>query len=363
MMSEKVVMEQLDIIIIIGAGQSGLAVGYHLRNESARIAILDDHERIGDTWRHRWDSLRLFTPGRFSALPGSPNPAGRSGFASKDDMAEYLEDYAQQFNLPVRTGVAVSRVAAVAGGFEVSTDAGDLRARSVVIAIGHNSVPQIPEFARSLHTNISQIHSAEYRGPSGIREGTVLVVAGTSGAEIALELSGSHTVLLAGRSTPHIPDALFRYAGGLYWLTVHRLLTTATASGRRIAASCGRRGAPLIRISLAQVTAAGVRRLPRITHVVGGAPATDEETVLSVDTVIWATGFRPDLSWLPQLEVDDIGIPVTRRGVVAEIPGLYFMGLPFQYSLTSGLIGGAGRDAAYIVGRITERASATAVSS
>ncbi|WP_231441045.1 flavin-containing monooxygenase [Brevibacterium zhoupengii] len=356
-------MEQLDIIVI-GAGQSGLAVGYHLRNTSARLAILDAHERIGDTWRNRWESLRLFTPGRFSALPGSPSPAGRSGFAGKDEIAAYLEDYASRFNLPVRTGVVVSRVAAVAGGFEVSTDAGDLYARSVVCAAGHNAVPQVPKFSRNLHESISQMHSADYRGPGSIGEGTVLVVgAGTSGAEIALELSADHTVLLAGRSTPHIPDALFRYAGGLYWLIVQRLLTTATMPGRRVAAVFGRRGAPLIRISMAQVAAAGVRRLPRITHAVGGAPATDEETVPSVDTVIWATGFRPDLSWLPQLEVDDIGIPVTRRGVVSDIPGLYFMGMPFQYSLTSGLLGGAGRDAAYIVDRIFERASATALSS
>lgn len=356
-------MEQLDVIVI-GAGQSGLAVGYQLRGKGVRFAIVDARDRIGDAWRHRWDSLRLFTPGRFSALPGYPSPAGRNGFASKNEMAGYLESYADRFALTVRTGVKVNRVAPQEDGFVVNSESGDFLVRSVVVAAGHNALPRVPAFSRSLNRGISQLHSADYRGPDQIRKGTVLVVgAGASGAEIALELSADHTVLLAGRPTPHVPDSVFRYAGGLYWLVVHRLLTTATPAGRRVAASFGTRGAPLIRISMSQVTAAGVTCVPRITHVVEGEPATDEGTVRSVDTVIWATGFRPDLSWLPYLKVDKVGVPLTQRGVVAEIPGLYFMGLPFQYALTSGLIGGAGRDAAYIVDKITERTAVTAAAS
>lgn len=351
-------MEQNETIVI-GAGQAGLSVGHQLAARQMPFVILDAGVRIGDTWRERWDSLRLFTPGRFSGLPGLANPVGRNGFASKDQFAEYLGDYARHFDLPVHSGVRVRNVRTCDSGFVLDTSAGTMTAQRVVVAGGHNTIPHRPDFASALRPGIHQLHSSEYRNPASIPGRDVLVVgAGTSGAEIALELSATHRVLIAGSPTPHVPDQVLRHAGGAYWLVVNRLLTTDTPPGRKVAASFGQRGAPLIGISMKSLEAAGVTRLSRVTEVSDGYPVTAAGRVRLIDTVVWATGHRPDLSWLPPLEVDSVGVPITRRGVVPGLPGLYFVGMPFQYALTSGLIGGVGRDAGHVVDQIETARSA-----
>ncbi|HTN11811.1 MAG TPA: hypothetical protein VL154_12665, partial [Acetobacteraceae bacterium] len=175
---------------------------------------------------------------------------------------------------------------------------------------------------------------------------------------IALELAAGHPTYLAGRPTPYIPDAVFRLAGGAYWAFVNGVLTLGTPLGRKVAAGFHARGAPLIRISMREVEAAGVIRLPRLTGVAGGVPVADGAAVPRPATVIWATGYHPDLRWIPGLPRDGYGLPVTRRGVVESMPGLYFVGMPFQFALTSALIGGVGRDAAYIADRLHARADA-----
>ncbi len=345
-------MEHIETVVV-GAGHSGLAAGFHLARRKLPFTILDAGEQVGDVWRARWDSLRLFTPGRFSGLPGLANPVGRDGYAGKDEFADYLATYARRLDLPVRLGVRVRSVIPRGDEFELDTTAGPMSARHVVAAGGHNALPHVPALARDLDAGIRQLHSSDYRNAGSIPPGAVLVVgAGTSGAEIALELAPTHRVLLAGRPTPHIPDAVFRYAGSAYWLIVHRLLTTGTPPGRKVAASFGLRGAPLIRISLPQLEAAGVTRLPRLTGVADGRPLTDAGEECAPTAIIWATGFRPDLRWLPPLDVDAVGVPITERGVVRRYPGLFFVGMPFQYALTSGLIGGAARDAEYVADRI-----------
>jgi putative flavoprotein involved in K+ transport len=352
-------MEQINSVhvdtIVIGAGQAGLATGDHLRRLGIPFVILEADSRVGDRWRRHWDSLRLFTPGRFSGLPGTPPPVGRNGLATKDEFADYLESYA--VGLPLRTGVTVTAVTRVDDGFELVTTAGPMSAHQVVVANGPNRHPRVPEFARDLRPGIRQLHSSTYRNPSDLPSGDVLVVgAGTSGAQIALELAATRRVFLAGRPTAHIPDAVFRFAGAAYWFLVSHVLTIDTPLGRRVAAKFGKRGAPLISVSMDQVEAAGVIRLARITGATGGLPIAGE-TAVDVGTVIWATGYRPDLGWLPPLERNDDGYPATRRGVVDSTPGLYFVGMPFQYGLTSGLIGGVGRDGAFIADLIAQRAN------
>jgi putative flavoprotein involved in K+ transport len=357
-------MEHSDTIqvdtIVIGAGQAGLATGHHLKRRDIPFVILESHHRVGDGWRRHWESLRLFTPGRFSALPGVPSPVGKNGLATRDEFAAYLEAYA--VGLPVRTGVTVTAVTRVNDRFEVTTTAGPMSARQIVVASGPNRVPRVPSFARDLDPGIRQLHSSEYQSPSDLPVGDVLVVgAGTSGAQIALELAATRRVFLSGRPTVHIPDAVFRFAGAAYWFLVTRVLTIDTPPGRKVAAQFGKRGSPLISISMEQVEAAGVTRLPRIAATAGGRPIASETDgtvgcAIDVASVIWATGYSPDLGWLPRLALTDDGLPATRRGVVEDIPGLYFVGMPFQYGLTSGLIGGVGRDAAFIADRIAERA-------
>ncbi|MCU1518195.1 MAG: FAD-dependent pyridine nucleotide-disulfide oxidoreductase [Pseudarthrobacter sp.] len=360
-------------VLVIGAGQAGLAAGHALRHSGLDVGILDASARVGDVWRQRWDSLKLFTPARYSALPGLKYPAGGGSYPTKDGFADYLESYAQKFQLPVRTGVRVLSVGRTDGIFELQTSAGPLRARNVIATPGGNSTPRIPEVARALDPGITQLHSSEYRGPAGIAAGDVVVAgAGTSGVEIALELAQNRpagTVYLAGRPTKHIPDAVFRFAGPLYWRLVNSLLTLDTKRGRKVAAGIHRHGSPLIRVSVEDVERAGAVRLPRISGAIdgkpvfdvgtsdggqaaGGAPATappEAAAPANVRTVIWATGYRPAFDWIEGVPLDKDGWPATSRGVVPVLPGLYFVGIPFQYALTSGLVGGVGRDAKYVV--------------
>lgn len=351
-MSESTIPTGVINTVVIGAGQAGLATGYHLAQRGEEFLILDANARVGNGWRRRWDSLRLFTPARYSGLPGLAHP-DPGAYLGKDEVADYLERYAERFALPVRHGVRVTALAKTADGFRLSTSAGELTARSVVVASGATRVPAVPGFASGLDADIRQLHSDEYRNPGSVAPGPVLVVgAGTSGAEIALELAATHPVFLAGRPTPHIPDAVFRLAGGLYWAFVNGVLTRATPIGRRVARGFHSRGAPLIRISMKQVEAAGVQRLPRITGVTDGLPIADGGDVLRPATVIWATGYRPGLDWIAGLPLDEHGLPVTQRGAVESMPGLFFVGMPFQYALTSALLGGVGRDAGFVVKRI-----------
>lgn len=342
--------------VVIGAGQAGLAAGYHLARTKLRFEILEGDTRLGETWRRRWNSLRLFTPAQHDGLPGLPFPAPRNTFPGKDEFADYLEGYAAHFGLPVRTGVRVEGVRPAGAGFAVATPAGTVRARNVIVAAGANVLPRIPHPATGLDSSIQQLHSSQYRTPADIPEGDVLVVgAGTSGAEIALELSGSHRVLLSGRPTPHVPDPLLRYAGAAYWRFIHSVLTLGTPIGRKAAANFHQRGAPLIRISLKDLDGAGVVRVPRMTGTTDGQPRFDGGGSAVVRTVIWATGYSPGLDWIDGLERSPSGWPHTERGAVPGIPGLYFVGLPFQYALTSGLVGGVDRDAAYVVRQLERR--------
>ncbi|MEO7146626.1 MAG: NAD(P)-binding domain-containing protein, partial [Terrimesophilobacter sp.] len=294
-----------------------------------------------------------------------PHPVPRA-FLGKDEVADYLERYAQRFELRVRHGVRVIRVAASSdGGFGVTTPSGVLTADSVVVASGATSVPAVPAFAAELDGAIRQLHSSEYRNPGSVLPGPVLVVgAGTSGAEIALELAATHPTFLSGRPTVHIPTAILALAGELYWTFIYRVLTISTPIGRKVGPKFHSRGAPLIRISIKRVTDAGAKLLPRVTGVEGGVPVAADVSVPRPNTVIWATGYRPVLEWVDGLPVDAHGWPVAPRGVVASMPGLYFVGMPFQYGLTSQLLGGVGRDAGYVAGRIAEsqRASRATVS-
>lgn len=357
--------QQLDAVVI-GAGQAGLAAGYHLARTKLRFEILEGDPRVGETWRRRWNSLRLFTPAQHDGLPGLPFPAARNTFPGKDEFADYLESYAARFGLPVRTGVRVAGIRPAGAGFAVETPTGTVRARNVIVATGANALPRMPDAAAGLDPAIRQLHSSQYRGPADIPDGDVLMVgAGTSGAEIALELAAGHRVLLSGRPTPHIPDPLLRYAGGAYWRFIHSVLTLRTPVGRKVAAGFHQRGAPLIRISQKDLDRAGVVRVPRMTGTADGRPVFDGGSydggspasvpTTGVRTVIWATGYRPDLDWIDGLQLDPSGWPETERGSVPGIPGLYFVGMPFQYALTSGLIGGVDRDAAYVVRQIAKR--------
>jgi putative flavoprotein involved in K+ transport len=349
--------------VVIGAGQAGLATGYYLARQGREFTILDGAERIGDSWRSRWDSLRLFTPAKYNRLPGTRFPARRWSFPTKDEMADYLESYAARFDLPVETGVKVERVSRRGDRFIVAAGDRRIEAANLVVASGAHRIARVPGFALDLDPRIVQLHSSDYRSPSQLRNGGTLVVgAGNSGAEIAKELVATQATWLSGGNVGEIPVPhggmrarivlpIIRFLG-------HHVLTVRTPIGRKVGPTVASGATPLIRTKSADIEAAGVERLPRVAGVREGLPELEDGRVLDVANVVWCTGFRDDYSWLELPAFGDDGRPAHDRGVVASQPGLYFVGLVFQYSATSDVLPGVGRDAKRIAGRIARRSLA-----
>jgi putative flavoprotein involved in K+ transport len=349
--------------VVVGGGQAGLAVGYHLTQGGRSFVILDASARSGDAWRARWDSLRLFTPARYTGLPGSPFPGSKWAAPAKDEMADYLEAYAVRHDLPVRSGVKVERLGRAdsadgAGGrFVVGAGERRFEAANVVVATGGYDAPNIPEFAPELDPALMQLHSTEYRRPSQVPEGDVLVVgAGNSGAEIALELSAEHRVLLSGRYPGVEPtrtgSAIDRLATPPFWFFLNHVLHVGNPIGRSARRKMMGHGIPLARVKPRDLAAAGVEHVPRTVGVDDGAPALEDGRVVDVRTVVWCTGFRPDFGWIDLPILDEAGHPMHRRGVVESVPGLYFIGLFFLVSAGSSLVGGVGSDAEFIARHI-----------
>jgi putative flavoprotein involved in K+ transport len=355
-------------VVVIGAGQAGLSVGYHLAQRGIQFVILEAKERIGDSWRERWDSLRLFTTGRLDGLDGMPFPTPGHRFPTKDEMADYLEAYAGRFRLPVRTGVRVTGLTRRGDRYLVL--AGDLRfeAGHVVVAMATYQEPRIPAFAGELATEIRQLHSREYRRPAQLQPGGVLVVgAGNSGAEIALEaVRTGHETWLSGRDTGKVPfridTMLSRFVLQPLLLRVifHRLLTVDTPMGRKVRPKVISSGAPLIRTRPKDLLAAGVRRVPRTAGIKEGRPVLEDGNVLDVTNVVWCTGFHPGFSWIDLPVLDEHGEPKHERGLLPQEPGLSFVGLHFLYSMSSTMIHGVGRDAERIAEAVEQRVMARA---
>ena len=348
--------------LVVGGGQAGLAVGYYLRRQRVPFLILDQNQRIGDAWRNRWDSLRLFTPAKYSELPGLQFPGPPSAHPTKDETANYLEAFARRFELPVRTGVRVDRLSAGGHRFEARGGEEVWTADNVVVATGAYHHPRIPAFAARLNRDIRQLHSSGYRNRSQLRQGGVLVVgAGNSGAEIAIELAGHHQTWLSGPDTGQEPTRAGSFPDRLFtpimWLIATRL-TVNTLLGRKLRDHFldPPRGIPLGRVRRKQLIAAGIERVGRTTGVQDGSPLLEDGRVLEVSNVIWCTGYTADFSWIDLPLATRHGFPIHNRGIVESVPGLYFVGLLFLYSLSSALVGGVGRDAEHIVGHIAASA-------
>lgn len=341
--------------LVIGGGQAGLAAGYHLLQAGVPFLIVDANQRTGDAWRHRWDSLRLFTPNRYNSLPGFRIPGDDWGFPTKDELADYLESYATSFQLPIRHGVEVDHLTREGDRF-VAT-AGDLtfEADNVIVAMASYQEPRKPGFADELDSRITQIHVGDYKNPDQLQEGEVLIVGlGNSGAEIAKELIEDRRVWLSGEPSgvqPFRPEGI---SGRLLMpivgpVILNRLLTTSTPMGRRFHSKMLHKGAPLLRVKPKDLVAAGVQRVGRTTGVVDGYPQVQDGTVLDVANVIWCTGFGPGFSWIDLPVFDDGGFVVHDRGVVDLVPGIYFVSLKFQHSVLSDTLLAVGRDSGFVV--------------
>jgi putative flavoprotein involved in K+ transport len=343
--------------VIVGGGQAGLATGYHLARRGRPFVILDAGRRVGDPWRGRWDSLRLFTPARYSGLPGWGFPADAWHYPTREEAADYLEAYAARFELPVRGGVHVDGLTRKEDRFLVT--AGDRRfeADNVVVASGAYHHPRVPAVAPDLDPALLQLHSSRYRRPSQLRDGGVLVVgAGNSGAEIALEVSATHPTWLSGPHPGNEParagSRVDRLTTPAIWFTFSKVLSVGNPLGRRLRPRLLTAAAPLARVRRRDLAAAGVERVPRTVGARDGLPLLEDGRVLEVANVLWCTGFRHDFAWI-DLPVFDAGDqPRHDRGVVEEAPGLYFVGLFFLSSIISPLLGGVGRDAEHVAARI-----------
>jgi putative flavoprotein involved in K+ transport len=351
-------LERFDTVII--GGQAGLATGYHLAKRGLPFVILDANERIGDAWRKRWDSLRLFTPARYDGLQGWRFPAPALSFPTKDEMADYLEAYAARFELPVRTGVEVDRLSREGDRFLITSGDRQFEAKHVVVATGAHQMPKFPVFADELHSSIMQLHSSHYLNPSQLQEGAVLVVgAGNSGAEIAFELSRTHPTYLSGKPSGQLPvrhgPAAARFVLPVVRFVGHHVLTLGTPIGRKVQPRFISHSAPLVRVKLKDLAAAGVEQVPRTVSIEDGRPALEDGRVLDVSNVIWCTGFREEFPWIDLPNFDENQRPLHERGVVAGEPGLYFVGMPFQYSALSDVLPGVRRDAEYIARNLTPR--------
>ena len=360
--------EQHVTTVVVGAGQAGLSTAYHLSRRGHDFVVLDAYDRVGDHWRSHWDSLRLYSPALADSLPGMRFPAPRSAYPTKDEMAGYLEAYRDRFDLPVRSGVRVGRVQARDGGYAVTcTDGSVWTCDNVVVATGtFGSAPNVPAFAGQLDPSIRQLHSSDYLRPEQLRPGPVLVVgASHSGGDIAYEAgSAGHPVVLSGHIHGEVPFRLekpiARVAFPVLLFVARHLLTLRAPVGGKIRAEIREHGGPLIRVKKADLARVGVDlTMQRTEGVEDGRPVLADGRVVDVANVVWCTGFRQDFSWIDLPVTDEHGWPLERRGVVESAPGLYFVGLAFQYAFASMLVGGAGRDAAYVVRHLAARAPPT----
>jgi putative flavoprotein involved in K+ transport len=354
--------------VVIGGGQAGLSVGFHLARQGRSFVILDANERVGDAWRKRWDSLRVFTPAKYNGLPGMRFPASGLSFPTKDEVADFFLAYAERFELPVRNGIRVDAVRKEAGRYVVSAGARRFEADNVVVATGPCDIPKIPAFASELAPGIVQVHSSAYKSPSQLRDGGVLLVgAGNSGAEISFEVARTHRTWLSGPlvgeiPVRHGPAAAFFVLPLIRFLGSH-VLNMDTPIGRKVQPLFIAHGAPLIRRKSKDLVEAGVERVARVIGVRDGMPMLADDRVLDVANVIWCTGYRSDFRWIDVPAFGEDGQPMQYRGVVASEPGLYFVGLEFLYAATSATLPGIGRDAGYIAKHIAMRATSPRVAS
>ena len=350
--------------LVVGAGQNGLAAGYHLSRRGIGHLILESSPRVGDVWRSRYDSLRLYSPATDDALPGLPFPNVGERFPTGRQMGDYLEAYVRHHGLNVRTNARVDRLERDqdGGGYVVHARGQRYRASSVIIASGGFQRPWVPGFASELDPAIRQLHSSEYRNPHELQTGPALVVGlSHSGADIAHEVATSRRTYLSGKSHGQLPFPIDSVRGRMMWpimkVLARNLLTLRTPIGRKMAPHVRAGGGPLLRHRRQELQAAGViMSEARTVGVSDGRPRLADGQVLDVANVIWCTGFRPDFSWvrLPITGAD--GWPEQDRGVISSAPDLYVLGIPFLSGFTSMLVLGASRDADSVVGQIASRA-------
>ncbi len=343
-------------MLVVGAGQAGLTVGYYLKRAGLRFLIVDAADHVGSAWRQRWESLVLFTPRRYNAMPGLSFDGHPDQEPTRDEVVEYLDRYATELNLPVELSSRVIALDRREGRYAAELPAGTILADQVVVATGPFQQPWIPSFAVSVGSDVYQTHSTGYRRPSDVPPGRVVVVGGgNTGYQIAEELAADHKVVLAvgSRQTPLPQRLLGRQL--FWWLTKLGMQRISVESrlGKRLS---GRE--TLIGSSPTKAKRKGVTLKPRVLAASGRTVRFADGTETEADAIIWATGYQPDYSWIKLPVFDERGRPQHRRGVTDQ-PGLYFLGLQWQYTRGSALLGFVSDDARYVAQQITSDSRST----
>jgi len=346
-------------VAVIGGGQSGLAIGYFLKRQGRRFVILERAGELAPAWRERWESLTLFTPRRYSAMPGLPFPGAPDGYPTRDEVIGYLERYAKTFELPIDLNSEVKHLERAGDGrFRLQLEDEQITADQVIVATGPFQTPHVPKLGKKLAAEVFQTHAVGYRRPADVPQGTVLVVGGgNTGFQIAKELSATHTVALSigSRQKPLPQRVLGRDL--FWWLTKARILNATVESrlGRKLSTRD-----TLIGSSPGEMSKRyGVELKPRLVDVDGRRARFGDGSDLGVDAVIWATGYRPEYTWIKLPIFDGDGRLRHRRGVT-EVPGLYFLGLTWQHTRGSALIGFVEADAEFTAKRLAEHQQSTA---
>ncbi|QGH35880.1 SidA/IucD/PvdA family monooxygenase [Gracilibacillus salitolerans] len=340
--------------IVIGAGQAGLAIGYFLKNANKNFLLIDKGTEVGANWKNRYDSLVLFTPRIYSSLPGLPLSGEKHAFPSKDEIASYLKEYVQRFNLPIHLNEEVKKVSKVDNSFIIKTNRDVYHAKKVIVATGPFQTPNIPLFSKELSPRINQIHSSQYKNPNQLLNGNVIVVGGgNSGAQIAVELSKKMVTYLAvSKNLSYLPLVICN-RNIFWWLDMLGILKASNHSllGRAIQ----KRGDPVFGLELKQaINQNKVKVKTRVINANKNQLVFEDNSTLEVNNIIWATGFKTAFPWL-QIDgfLDKEGKIIHNRGV-SNIEGLYFIGLSWQSRRGSALLQGVGYDAEYIVDKISE---------
>ncbi len=343
--------------IVIGAGQAGLAISYYLKQAGFQFLAVDNGAQIGASWLKRWDSLTLFTPSQFNHLPGMDFPMPYDYYPDKNEVAQYLEQYVKQFDLPVELNFEVNQLCRKEGIYQISSPAKTLQANNVIIATGPFHTPFIPALHKDISEDIWQIHSCDYKNPQQLKPGNALVVgAGDSGVQILQELSDSQRqVYLSGSSSASVLPQTFLGKTLWWWFTKTGFLSVNKYSwlGKKLS----KIAQPIIGTDLkALLRKDNVKSVGRAIAANGNTITFEDTQLDDIRNIIWATGFKPDFGWIEDLALDDEGYPRNYRGI-GEQKGLYFIGLPWMYTRGSATLGGVKDDAKFLFDYIAKQAT------
>lgn len=338
--------------IVIGAGQAGLATAFYLKKFKYNFLIIDKGKEVGESWKNRYDSLVLFTPRMYNALPGLTLEGERHGFPTKDEIVTYLKQYVKEFDLPIQFQTEVVKMQHQQEIFTIETTQGIFQTKQVIVATGAFQSPRIPSFSSNIAKDIFQIHSTQYKNPTQLKAGNVLVVGGgNSGAQIAYEISKERETLLAvSKKITYLPLAIQKKSI-FWWFDKFGILKASANSffGKVIQ----KKGDPIFGYDLKEAfKRKEITLKPRVINGIHNEITFEDGTTTKVQNIIWATGFHSIYPWL---KIDDLFNPdgriIHHRGVT-NVKGLYFIGLPWQHRRGSALLQGVGFDAEFIINHL-----------